>query len=187
MILTNPDPFITAAELKEHLNKSSSTPDAEFETFVNASCEMIRDRMGQISPVDATETFRYRYTDVLVLSHTPVLSITTATDDTTGLEIPVDDWALESKEGIVRHSLRWANPTTFLYQAGLNPIPDNYILAALDLGAHLWKASQQNSQGGRPSVGSDGQIIPGSSWALPYSVRQTLGLDKRPRRDVWIG
>lgn len=196
MILTTPEPFITAAELKDKLNKTAATPDAEFALYVETACEMIRDRMGEISPVEALETvYPRRTTDAVVLSHTPVISIVSVTDAYTGLALPthvasplVDGWFLESVEGIVRHSLRWPRAgVIFEYIAGRTPVPPNYKMAALDLGAHLWKGSQQNSAGGRPVVGQEGVVVPGSSWALPYSVRQTLGLDKRPRRDVWVG
>lgn len=195
MILTTPEPFITEAELKNKLNKSASSPDSEYTPYVEASCEMIRDRMGEISPVEALETLYPRSTNAVVLSHTPVISVTTVTDVYLGSPILpyvasplVDGWELESIEGILRHSLRWPRGgVTFAYVAGRDPIPPNYKMAALDLAAHLWKGSQQNSGGGRPPVGQEGTVIPGTSWALPYSVRQTLGLDKRPRREVWAG
>jgi hypothetical protein len=195
MILTTPEPFITTAQLKDKLNKSSATADDEFTLYVEASCEMIRDRMGEVASVDAVETFypKERRDVPIILSHTPVIEITRVVDRYTGLDIPtyadpVNGWYLESVEGIVRHSLYWpAQGVNFEYRAGREPIPANFTMAALDLAAHLWKGSQQNSQAGRPQVGQDGVIVPGSSWALPYSVRQTLGLDKRPRRDVWVG
>lgn len=195
MILTTPEPFITTAELKNKLNKSAATPDDEFTLYVETSCEMIRDRMGEVASVDARETFSPRRRDAVILTHGPVIEITQVIDDYTGLDIPpyvadplVDGWTLESVEGIVRHSYWWPTTgVTFLYRAGREPVPANFKMAALDLAAHLWKGSQQNSQGGRPPVGQDGVIVPGSSWALPYSVRQTLGLDKRPRRDIWVG
>lgn len=192
MITSEPEPFITATELKNHLNKTSATPDDEFELFIETSCEMIRDRMGQVSPVTAVEALNTRR-DVLILEHTPVISIDTITDSRTGLEIPpystnVRGWLLDGREGVLRHSHRFPGAMTIEYTAGRVPTPPNYKLAALELGAHLWRSSQQNSAGGRPPVGGgDGQVVQGTSWALPYSVRQLLGLDKQPRAGVWVG
>lgn len=195
MILTTPDPFITVSQLRDKLNRTSTTSDEELLLYVQTSCEMIRDRMGEVASVDATETFypKQRRDVPVILTHTPVIEITRVFDQYTGLDIPayaepVEGWQLESVEGIVRHSLYWPPyGVGFEYRAGREPIPANFTMAALDLAAHLWKGSQQNNQGGRPQVSQDGVIVPGSSWALPYSVRQTLGLDKRPRRDVWVG
>jgi len=193
MLLTEPVAFITEAELLAKLNKSPTTPIDEFTLYVQTACAMIRDRMGEVSPVEAQDLLEPRWGQrVVVLEHTPVISITTVTDSVTGLEIPewaapTEGWRLDSVEGLLRHSLRWPTRAVVEYVAGRNPTPANYRMAALDLAAHLWKGSQQNSGGGRPQVGQEGQIVPGSSWALPYSVRQTLGLDKRPRRDVWVG
>lgn len=193
MLLTEPVAFITEAELLAKLNKSPTTPIDEFTLYVQTACAMIRDRMGEVSPVEAQETLDLRWGQrVVVLEHTPVISITTVTDNVTGLAIPAwaaptEGWRLDSAEGVLRHSLRWPTRATFEYVVGRDPTPPNFRMAALDLAAHLWKGSQQNSGGGRPQVGQEGTVVPGTTWALPYSVRQTLGLDKRPRRDVWVG
>jgi hypothetical protein len=193
MLLTEPVAFITEAELLAKLNKSSTTPIDEFTLYVQTACAMIRDRMGEVSPVEAQDLLEPRWGQrTVVLEHTPVISITSVTDSVTGLPIPewaapTEGWRLESVEGLLRHSLRWTNRAVVEYVAGRDPTPANYRMAALDLAAHLWKGSQQNSGGGRPQVGQEGSVVPGTTWALPYSVRQTLGLDKRPRRDVWVG
>jgi hypothetical protein len=75
------------------------------------------------------------------------------------------------------------------YIAGRQLIPDNYILAAKELTGHLWRSSQHNASTstGRPALGSDQTVTGQTSYALPYAVRQLLGLDKRPQRGVFVG
>jgi len=36
-------------------------------------------------------------------------------------------------------------------------------------------------------VGVDGTVVPGVTYALPYTVRQLLGLDRLPRDEVPVG
>lgn len=186
MILTSPEPFVTATKLKDKLKKSAAEPDDAYLPYVETACGMIRDRMGEISPVQAEDVIEPTHRSVF-LEHTPVIRVISATDNRTGLAIPADQWRLVTVEGHVRHSSRWPTSVTFEYEAGRDPIPPNYEMAALDLAAYLWRQSQQNSAGGRPPVSAGDQPSQNMSWALPYSVRQMLGLDKRPRREVWLG
>lgn len=186
MITSDAAPFITVAELKTHLNKTSASNDVELLLFVETACEMIRDRMGEVALVDAVETL-VSTRGVLVLAHRPVVSVGIVTDTTYTIPKFVSGVTLESSEGIVRHPLPGRRTITIEYQAGRDPVPANFKMAALELGAHLWRSSQNNTSGGRPPLGNDQQVVPGSSWALPYNVRQLLGLDKRPRQEVWIG
>lgn len=187
MITSDAAPFITVAELKTHLNKTSTSDDIELVLYVETACEMIRDRMGEVAAVDAVETLASSR-GVLVLTHRPVLSIGIVTDVTYPVPALITGVTLESSEGIVRHPLPGRRNITINYQAGRDPVPANFKMAALELGAHLWKSSQNNTAGGRPPLGGGEQpSASGSNWALPYNVRQLLGLDKRPRQEVWIG
>jgi hypothetical protein len=183
MLITEPEPFITVAQLKKLLKKETA-PDEDFELFAATACEVIRDRMGQVSPVtavDVVKTFR----NVLILEHTPIISVTTIVDTASTLPVTAG-WALDGTAGILRHSYRFPGAITITYQAGRDPVPANFKLAALELGAHLWRSSQQNSGGGRPGFGDDNQVMPSAGWALPYNVRQLLGLDKMARAEVFI-
>ncbi|MBX6382165.1 MAG: phage gp6-like head-tail connector protein [Microbispora sp.] len=193
MITTEPADFITLGELKAYLRKTGDADDEVLTTYVSTACRMIRDRMGEVSPVTAVVEVRARGRH-LVLEHRPVISITSV-EELPGLEaIPEADpvtgtegWVLESREGVLRHTLCWPGWVRITYTAGRDPVPPTFVTAALELAAHLWRTSQHNTGGGRPPVGVDEMVVPGVSYALPYSVRQLLGLDKRPQEEIPVG
>lgn len=188
-------PWISFVDFKDHLKRSgiSANDDEKLRGILASGCQMITDRMGEISPITVVHEVDPRGRTI-VLPKRPVISITSVqrlpglavvpqADRATG----VVGWSLESVEGVLVHTGSWFGPTRVIYRAGRNPIPANFRLAGLELGAHLWRTSQLNSGGGRPPVSTDEVIVPGSSWALPYSVRQLLGLDKRPRDEIFVG
>jgi hypothetical protein len=182
--------FISLTDAIEHLKKKSLTPDAEkLRVFISAACQMITDRMGQVSPATVVHDAAARR--AVVLPRRPVISITTvqrlpgldpvpAADEPAG----VTGWVLDSREGVLSGCCGRVRVT---YRAGRSPLPANFRLAALELVAHLWRTSQLNAGGGRPGVGVDEVVVPGVSYALPYNVRQLLGLDKRPQAEIVVG
>lgn len=185
--------FISLADAIEHLRKKGDTPDAEkLRGFVCAACQIITDRMGQVSPLTVTHEVT-RYGRTVVLPKRPVIEIL-AVQTLPGLTtVPqadraagVDGWILDSAEGVVTLT-RAYGALRFTYRLGRSPLPPNYRLAGLELIAHLWRTSQMNDGGGRPGIGVDEVIIPGTTYALPYNVRQLLGLDKRPQDEVLVG
>lgn len=182
--------FISLSHFKAHIKKTSSTDDDIMRTFITGACQMINDRMGQVSPVtvveDVTTTCGYgRLSKYPLISVTsvgvlPGLAVVAPWDGSVSLTV---GWNVEN--GIL--NLRRNGTFRVTYRAGLAVIPANYILAALELTADLWRQSQQNAGGGRPTVNTDDQIVPGVTYALPYRVRQLLGLDKRPQAGVFVG
>lgn len=186
--------FVSLADAKSHLKKSVvlTGDDEKLRIFLSAACQMITDRMGQVSPVTVVHVGTARR--VIVLPRRPVISIilveqlpdlevVPAADESAG----VAGWLLTSSEGVLRHTTSFCHRVRVTYRAGRNPLPANFRLAALELTAHLWRTSQLNSGGGRPAVGVDETIVPGVSYALPYNVRQLLGLDKRPNDEIFVG
>lgn len=197
MITTPPADFITVDELKTHMDKADkadSADNAEMAGFVSAACEMIRGRVGEVSEVTAVVE-HCPHGDVLVLDHRPVIEITTVQQLPGLTAIPEADegtgtagWVLESPEGVLRHTSCWSGRVRVTYQAGRDPVPGNVRLAALELAAHLWRSSQQNSGGTRPAFGdSETPIMVGSAYALPIRVRELLGLGANPSDEVLVG
>ncbi|MEU8278240.1 hypothetical protein ACFYOK_37265 [Microbispora bryophytorum] len=185
--------FISLADAIEHLKKKGDTPDTEkLRGFVCAACQIITDRMGQVSPVTVTHEVT-RCGPTVVLPKRPVIEIL-AVQTLPGLTtVPqadraagIDGWTLDSAEGVVTLT-RWYGALRFTYRIGRSPLPPKFRLAGLELIAHLWRTSQLNGGGGRPPVGVDEVIVPGTTYALPYNVRQLLGLDKRPQDEVLVG
>jgi uncharacterized phiE125 gp8 family phage protein len=184
--------FVSLADVKAHLKKTTSGDDEKLRSFISAACQAITDRMGQVSPLTVVADIRPHRCQV-VLPTRPVISVTSVVQLPGLAVIPpadagadTDGWMLESAEGVVSVT-GWSDRVRVTYRAGRSPLPANFRLAALELVAHLWRTSQLNSGGGRPPVGVDETIVPGVSYALPYNVRQLLGLDKRPRDEILVG
>lgn len=183
--------FISLAQLKSHMRKTDTNSDELLRGFVSASCAVLTDRMGKISPTSLVED-RTVIRDFINLESYPVISVSsvsvlpglssvTAGNEGTGTQ----GWLLLDPDTGQMH-VPHCGRVRISYTAGLTVIPQNYILAALELALHLWRNSQQNAGGGRPPVGLDETVVPGVSYALPFNVRQLLGLDKRNRSQVFI-
>lgn len=193
MLLNEPADFITLAQLKEYLRRADNADDQVLAVYVSTACAMVRDRVGEVSPVEAVteKVGRGRH---LVLEHRPVIAVTRVERLPYLEEVPqadpaagVDGWVLEHREGVLRHTRGWHGLVRVTYTAGRDRVPANIQTAALELAAHLWRVSQHNTGGGRPLVGVDETVVPGVTYALPYTVRQLLGLDRLPRDEVPVG
>lgn len=195
MLLTVPADFVTVDEVKIHLDKTGSADDAELAGFVSAACASIRERIGEVAPVTAVVEACSR-TDRVVLEHRPVISITKV-ERLPGLDLVpegdrgagADGWLMpDPAAAILEHTSRFPGDVRVTYTAGLDPVPGNVRLAGLEMAAHLWRASQLNSGGGRPAIADNEQpLVPGVAYALPIRVRELLCLGDNPTAEVLIG
>jgi hypothetical protein len=191
--------FISLTEVKLHMNKdvAKTTDDAELAGFISSACQMIEDRVGPVAPRSATQTVwghHHAYRRQLLLDLHPVVDVTAVTVD--GVTVPeadpvagTDGWVLDAGPGVLAHTRHWPwGRVEVTYRAGRTPLPGNIRLAGLELAAHLWQSSQLNSSGGRPSLsGTDELALRNVGFALPYRVRELLGLGKLPTGDVQVG
>ncbi|PZG53130.1 hypothetical protein C1I98_06120 [Spongiactinospora gelatinilytica] len=182
--------FVSLSDAREHLKKTGlADDDAKLRRFVSAACRMITDRMGHVAPV----TLSMEGSGCTVILERPVIAVTSVVKLSGGDVVPAADpaagttgWALDRAAGVLTLT-RSRGQVRVTYRAGRSPIPANFRLAALELTGHLWRTSQLNGGGGRPSLSADEQVVPGVSYALPYSVRQLLGLDRRPQEGLLVG
>nr|PZN38315.1 MAG: hypothetical protein DIU60_23195 [Actinomycetota bacterium] len=182
--------FVSLADAREHLKKEGEPGDDEkLRGFIRAACRMIEDRMGHIVPVDRVADGEGR----TVILERPVIAVQSVVRVPGGEVVPQADpvagvhgWTLDGAAGLVRLS-QPVGRVRVTYRAGRSPIPPNFRLAALELTAHLWRTSQLNGLGGRPTLPADEVVVPGVTYALPYAVRQLLGLDKRPQEEIPVG
>lgn len=175
--------FISLLQFKAHIKKTDNADDEVIRTFINAACQMIVDRVGPVGVMTVTEELVSRR-GFITTSKYPIVSVTSLLDIFVS---PIPNYVISDASIGLISTGSYAGTVSIIYRAGLATIPQNHILAALELTMHLWKNSQQNAGGGRPPVGLDEVVIPGVSYALPYNVRQLLGLDKLPRGQVFIG
>lgn len=188
--------FVSLADAKAHLNKTDTKDDAELAAFILAACQMITDRIGQVAPVTITDDVHlHRPSKTITLGSHPVVSVTSVqvigSDLIPAADLPnhVDGWELNPGAGVMTHT-RWFPYGTIRvsYRAGMTPLPGNVRLAALELVSHLWRSSQLNSNGNRPGLsGQDDLAMRSVSYALPFRVRELLGLGKLPNDDVLVG
>lgn len=181
--------FISLADVKNHLKKTDTADDEKLRGFRDAACQMIKDRMGHVTPAALTMDGGGR----TVILERPAISVTSVVQLPGGDSVPAadpvagtDGWTLDAGAGLLTLSRSYGR-VRVTYRAGRSPLPGNFRLAALELTGHLWRTSQHNTSGGRPSLGVDETVVPGVSYALPYNVRQLLGLDKRPQEEVLVG
>lgn len=182
--------FVSLADVRIHLKKTSSTDDDEkLRGFLDAACQVIEDRMGHVTPV----TLSIDGCGRTVILERPVISVISVVQLPGGAAVPAadavagtDGWTLDGGAGVLSLSRSYGRVRATI-RVGRSPIPGNFRLAGLELTAHLWRTSQHNTSGGRPSLGVDETVVPGVSYALPYNVRQLLGLDKRPQEEVSVG
>lgn len=191
--------FISLTEAKDHMRMRDSDDDEKLRGFVSAACQMIVDRMGPVAPVAKVYVGRAFQRKLINLpwSYYPIMSVTgvwTLPDNVEvapgNVETNTPGWVLaDSAQGFISYyegCFFSSGDVRVELIAGRNPVPANYRLAAQELTAHLWRMSQLNSGGGRPPIASDDALVPGTTYALPYTVRQLLGLDKRARSGVMI-
>lgn len=186
--------FISLRDAKTflRLDLAQTTYDELLRVYISSACEMITDRMGPVSPKTVTEV-KYARDTQFMLQQYPVIAVTSVemlpgpiTINQGDLETGDSGWYLaDASIGRLRHTNRFTGNVRVTYRVGRSPLPSNFRLAALELVAHQWRMSQMNSAGGRPTVNFDAQTVPGTSFALPYTVRQLLGLDKRSQSRVF--
>jgi len=187
--------FISLRDAKEflRLDLDANTYDELLRYYISAACAMIVERVGPVAPTRFVEQ-RCSTNSQIILEHYPVIDVVSVEQLPGLVAVPQGDlatgqqgWYLESDTGILRHTHLWdGHLVRITYRVGRSPLPANFRLAALSLVAHLWRTDQMNSGGNRPLVNQDGQTIHGTTYALPYNVRQLLGLDKRPQSRVMI-
>jgi len=197
VITTSPVPdFITADDLKAFLKKSGTDDDAKLSGFASAACAAIVERIGQVSVVTAQDVVECRgHRRVIVLEERPAIEVISVTQDD-GTELPAADpangvtgWRLKPGSGLLYAVGCWPRGLlTIMYTVGRDPVPGNFLLAAKELGGHLWKQSQLNtgSTTRPPSFGDDQVIMPGLAYALPLRVRELLGLGKLPTTEILV-
>lgn len=188
--------MVSLADVKHHMKKriTDTADDLKLQGFILAATDLIEDRMGHMMPVTITEDVFSRGTRI-VLDHRPVIEIISVERYPGATPVPAHDtptmvrgWKLVSKEGVLETSGRFPGPMRIVYRAGRQPLPARFRLACLELVSHLWRVSQLNQDGGRPPLQGDASVPAAStSFALPYTVRQLLGLDKASRDMPTIG
>ena len=178
--------FISLADARKFLQKSTAD-DASIAGMVSTACQMIRDRMGPVSPETFTHYVRTQHCGrLLVLDADPVIAVTSFTVN--GVTVDPSTYRVGLGSGIITRVGHWPTGDAIItYRAGRTPLPANYRLAALELTAHLWRTTQLNASAARPGLsGGDALEMRNVPYALPLRVREELGLGKLPNNRLLI-
>lgn len=168
---------LTVAAAKVHLNVTTSTQDAEIQTFIDAAEAAIATRCGPLASTPGiTERHAGGGRASLVLRVTPVISIqSVAAVD--GATIDVAQLDLRSDTGIVSYLRGQLFPSfasllyDVTYTAGWDPVPKDLMLAVKELVRHFWEGSQRGPVA-RP--GTDTPSTSGIAGGLPDVVAELI-------------
>lgn len=164
------------ADFKTYLNKTSSSEDAELTHYLNAAQALAENRAGTFATTTRSETINCRGNGIN-LSYRPIVTVTSLTPLlNTWPSFATADVAWDARAGTVwRRDLgTLAGAWTVAYTAGwAGDIPENYWLATLIIGEHLW-LTQRGSSAVPGRGGEEVGQIPGASYSMPWRAAQLL-------------
>lgn len=176
--------LVSLADAKAHLNipASHTADDEELRGFIEAATAVVERHVGAIVPTDHVETFDGGR-EAVVLSHAPVLAVTSVTED--GAAVGPDGYTLDTTSGVLRRRMGIApycwrpgvDAVTVAYTAGRTSVPAHYSRAALIIIRHMWE-TQRNAGGGRPGLGEeapDSYTVSPRAYTVPYRAVELLG------------
>ena len=174
-------PLPTVADLRPHINSTSTADDEELANHLDAAVEMVAGIVGPIdAPAAVTETHRDVSSDVLILRRMPVVSLTAVSSrvGATSTALTLADYELDAASGLVRavDGSRFYGTFVVSYTSGREALPASIRLAILIIAAHLWE-TQRGSSPSPLSLQQQEfeQTAPvGVGYAIPSRARELL-------------
>ena len=166
---------LEVAEVKDYLNITVGTYDAELADMIDAAEAAIAKRVGPLSSTAVTTQLAGGST--LVLPVYPVLSLTTVTDSYGGVLV-VGGITVESATGVLSYTTSGNSFTapyyTVTYQAGRATVPADLLLAVKELVKHLWESQRSPARFPGSTISDGPASTPGAAYLLPYRVQELL-------------
>lgn len=167
--------LLSLAEVKRHLNITSTTYDEEIRDFIESATEVVEAHVGPIVP--RTYTSRVSGgTDTLVLPHTQVTEVLSITPTYSALTaIEVSDISIDSALGDVTRLAGGDFPRgtyDVTYTVGREHISSNWTQAAKIIVQHNWKTRL----GGLPSEQGEerGYVVTGAGYLVPFKAASLM-------------
>ena len=188
-------PAVTLTDVKANLNITSAASDFELSDMLSDATTAIENLVGPLDAQTVTEEFDEHGRNI-VLSRTPVLSVSSVFIEPWLGSAPVDDtaaWRLNRSTGVLRRLVTGGgfpyigrgSIFTVTYVAGRSPVPGPIRRAVLMQTAKLWssqRAATQPNRGPGPNVPSPmyagGQGLLDSdvtALLLPYLLAPGVG------------
>lgn len=142
--------FTTAEEVVRYARIQTPTDDdlATVADFIAAAEEQLTSKVGPLEPATVTEKRWANGIGTLVLTETPVISLTSLTPVLLGMPVvPMELLEVDERSGVVERidCLPLCGRWTVVYQAGFATLPMTVKTAGLDLIMHWWRQSQSHS------------------------------------------
>lgn len=169
-------PVVGLSDAKAHLNITATTHDAELRRVLDVATDLCENYAGR--------SFRRRTvtaethdggSESVLLRWTPVISVTSVTDDGTA----VSDYTLAAESGVLwRDELAGTSWSTgrrvvsVTYVAGYASPPADVQQAVLETLRHLWTTQRGSMPARNPLAGDD--YAAGTGWSLPRRVVELL-------------
>lgn len=161
---------VSLDDAKRHLNMTGTQDDDEVEWMLSVAVAAGQSYTGRLfSRRPVVDVFTPPHRSRVLLTRTPVASITTATSGTGDVGCTLEDPAA----GIVRTQAWPARPVTVAYVAGPAAASPADTQGVLEMLRHLW-ATQRGAAG--PSVMRVGDDAYGQGWSLPRRVTELWDL-----------
>lgn len=170
---------LTLAEVKDHLNISSVSFDAELQVFINRAEAAVASKCGPLASTAVTQKVR-GYASSLSPRVTPILSLTSVTP--TGGGTPIGLALLVTPEMGLRgpQTIEYLSPGGFfssfwydlVYNAGRAVVPDDLKLAALEGVRYYWQT--QLGETALPAIGNVDAVPAMLGDAFPWLRVQHL-------------
>lgn len=163
---------VSLADVKRHLNITTTDNDAELPDFIATAQEMVESYVGPAETGTFTKVFYAG--GPLTLPKQPVQSITSVVEY--GAAVSSGLYVLDKDTGsVVRLDGRgWyastAYPLAVTYVAGHNPLPASIKWGIMELTMHLWRSSQ-TQRGGRARAPEEPV---GAAFGIPNRVMDAL-------------
>ncbi len=169
-------PVVGLTDAKAHLGITSTASDDELRRFLDAATDMCESYAGRsLRRRTVTAETHDGGSESVLLCWTPVISVTSVTDDGTA----VADYVLESDSGVLWRDELTGTPWTtgrrvvsVTYVAGYAAPPADVQQAVLEALRHLW-TTQRGAMGGRNPFAGD-EYAQGTGWSLPRRVVELL-------------
>lgn len=168
--------IVSLADVKQHLNMTSTVDDEELRAYIEAATGVIEDYLGR-AVIRRSFTEEHSVSGEMMLNWTPVQSITSAATVDGVTTWNVADLHVNTS-GVVTAKASAAalsGDITVTYVAGAPVVPGNWALAARIIVQDLWRT--QRGQDGAPLAG--GLDTPGAGftqygYSVPKLARELL-------------
>lgn len=177
----DPAYIVSLADGKEHLNITSSANDEELRFWLEVTTGIVDELAGKATARrTVTERFDDRpcWRDHLVLTWTPVLSLTSVATLDGSTTWTVGNLDVDPASGIVRvlSGQSLSGTVKVVYQAGFESIPARYAGAARIVLRHLWESQRAGIGGKRARSGLvDDNMMLVAGYAVPRAASELIG------------